>query len=255
MLIILSPHRDDAAFSCGILLTVCAEAEIETQIINDFTLSDYAPFSGTVGREAVTALREREDAELQARIGPSLSFIDLRILDAPLRFGVPAEQTLLEPLNGEEYGREVTALAALLGPYLTAASCVLAPLAMGGHIDHRIVRDAARASCVMTKLAFYEDLPYAARLDGVQRAWYVDTLRRDLASEIMPIAVKHVDGVGRKRDLARLYPSQIEHDTAEEIANYAGTLGGSEILYGSRNVREFLNGIGSGVASGAKEVA
>ena len=55
--VILSPHREDAAFSTGLLLWACALARMPAVAVNVFTRSEYAPYLDGSGLEAVSVAR------------------------------------------------------------------------------------------------------------------------------------------------------------------------------------------------------
>jgi hypothetical protein len=89
-LLILSPHRDDAAFSLSLALEHWLRGRHTLTIVNVFTRSRYAPFSDadTVHENDlmsyVSAMRKREDeAFLKQMRGARM--VDLNLKDAPIR--------------------------------------------------------------------------------------------------------------------------------------------------------------------------
>ena len=99
-LVILSPHRDDAAFSTGTLLQVAAAAHLPVTILNIFTISAYAPFAEPgLSPEAVTALRLAEDRAVIRHLSAATSLRDLSLLDAPLRLEIRDDQVVSGPLS------------------------------------------------------------------------------------------------------------------------------------------------------------
>ena len=113
---LISPHRDDAAFSCGILLSLCASMNLEVQIVNVFTYSNYAPFADLSSADRISELRKSEDVNLQGLVGSCLHFLDLGLLDAPLRLQIRPEQTLKDPIDQSIYLKEVDDLEQALRP-------------------------------------------------------------------------------------------------------------------------------------------
>ncbi len=83
------------------------------------------------------------------------------------------------------------------------ADLVIAPLALGDHIDHRIAQAAARRVGIAA-MAFYEDLPYAARLPDDAPLKRADTLNMALT----PIEISAGDGYQWNQNCVRCYPSQ-----------------------------------------------
>lgn len=156
--LLLSPHIDDVAFSLGgALLDGRFTA---ATVMNVFTLSASSE-DGDGDWRQVTAVRKREDHAFFTALSTPVAFLDLDRLDVPLRLGIPDEAVFCahpsEPAEEE-------ILASALGQ--VRADHLIAPLGLGGHVDHRLVhrvaRDAARGGA--WSVAFYEDLPYAGAL-------------------------------------------------------------------------------------------
>ncbi len=215
--VVVSPHRDDAAFSCGVAIRALA-LSCSITVANFFTVSRYAPFS-VDNCPDVSELRRLEDVSFAKLAGASLS--DLRLIDAPERLSIGvAEIASTRPLDSRDNEplQRIGAHVNSLRPEL-----VFLPLALGDHIDHRIAQNASiAAGCAA--LAFYEDLPYAARLPEnapAQRA-------HDLAINLSPRVIR-VDNAERwKEQCAGCYPSQIEMETVHEIARFSRRYSGGE---------------------------
>ena len=235
---IVSPHCDDAAFSCGIFLSICAAIKLEVQVVNAFTQSDYAPFAEVLPADRISELRKAEDARLQNLLGSSLHFLDLGRRDAPLRLQIPSEQTLKDPLDRSVYLTEVEDLANVFRPLLAQADCVFLPMALGGHIDHQIARDAGMRCIPLDSLAFYEDLPYAARMTDEQRARAIADFPN--FAELRPVAVRRSDGAAIKKVCASCYDSQVDFSTVMEMATYAESRNGGEIFYAGKDAARLL---------------
>lgn len=169
----LSPHLDDAAFSCGGLLAMLADAGWQVVMATAFTRSVPGPTGFALACQTdkglapdvdYMALRRAEDVEA-AEI---LRVADVRWLDlpeaphrgydsAPALFGAVLDgdgvwQPLAERLRG---------ILAELQPAL-----VLAPQGLGNHVDHRQMIRAVLAAGAGQPLAFYRDTPYALRNPG-----------------------------------------------------------------------------------------
>ena len=162
-IVALSPHPDDVAFSIGGLVRHLARDSSVT-VATVFTRHVWAPNLDPDARDPdrVSRIREQEDARYCARIGAAR--VALGFDDAGLR-GYDDETERLGLRPDDTIGPIVrTALDDLLSP----GSAVLCPLGLGGHVDHLVVRDAARtiARSGGLELWFYEDLPYARSLPG-----------------------------------------------------------------------------------------
>lgn len=155
-LLILSPHLDDAVLSVGALI---AEA---TSRGEDVHVATFFSGAGTeVAAEACCETRRSEDLRALRVLGAKALHLDLP--DAPYRGGAyrSFEQIMFAPMDAEDpLVSDVAARIEELVRDLTP-DLVLSPLAVGEHIDHRLVFEAARAMVHPDRIAYYEDLPYA----------------------------------------------------------------------------------------------
>lgn len=227
--LVLSPHRDDAAFSCGLLLSALLRSGANIFITNIFTRSAYAPYLPATQEhrvDQVTLSREQEDAQfcevLAQHSGASpdrICLSDLGWKDAPIRRELADEQVLETSLDPGELRLLADAFAAI-----RSTALVLVPAGIGGHVDHLLVHHAARQAFSGNIILFYEDLPYACwQPIGTQHE-----LPRDVSEWLGPLTLDRT----AKRDFAICYASQIAAGVAEEMQEYANGLGGRERFFG-----------------------
>ncbi len=166
----LSPHLDDAAFSCGGLLAMLADAGWQVVMATAFTRSVPGPTGfalacqtdkGLAADVDYMALRRAEDVKAAG----VLRVADVRWLDlpeAPHRGYNSAVELFGPVLDGEDVWRP---LAELLRRMLAEVqpALVLAPQGLGDHVDHRQMIRAVLAAGTGQPLAFYRDTPYAVR--------------------------------------------------------------------------------------------
>ncbi len=242
-IVVVSPHRDDAAFSLGLSIDGWLGAGHQVTVLNCFTQSDYAPFSDVASVHAndrvsfVSAVRRREDAAWGKLVGPRLQFHDLDLLDAPLRLAIRVDEVQTASIRaGDRAVSRVAGALAKLARGVGAGGVGFAlPLAVGSHIDHRVVRQAALETLapMALPLAFYEDLPYAARA-GAGETLPEDV--RETGSDLQPCsstaAPRDPDGaVRRKTAIAECYDSQIDSAEVRAIAEFSRGYGGRERLW------------------------
>lgn len=147
----ISPHADDIAFSCAGSIALDVAAGHPVTLITAF-------LSG-----ADAAIRRGEDEAAAKALGCTYLCLDLP--DAPDRPEIPSGLGVFMPLGPRHLGIINEVVTRLLWhiPVGTAAQ-VRAPLGIGGHIDHRVVFEAARALAYHCgpdlKLTYYEDQPY-----------------------------------------------------------------------------------------------
>jgi LmbE family N-acetylglucosaminyl deacetylase len=216
--IYLSPHCDDIAFSIGYF----ARARSKGRLVTVFTRSNFTlqPGLGDLSVDQVTALRTQEEKHFAARAG--LTLVDFGLPEAPLR-GFKA----MDPSPADQQ-------AAVIGPLFLPKLLALGrlqrqrqrpwlfvPMAMGGHLDHAIVLKAIlghrRALGRFFRLAFYEDLPYAAWINERSNGMAMFHRMRPLLGWrrlVFPLG----SGLHEKLKLIALYESQ--HRVAPDIAAF-----------------------------------
>lgn len=165
----LSPHLDDAAFSCGGTLAMLADAGHRVIVATVFTRSVPHPRGfalacqldkGLSADVDYMALRRGEDEAAMRILGAQPRWLDFP--EAPHRgYGSPPE------LFGERRAddRVVGTLAPMLRALIDEVdpALILAPRAIGDHVDHHAVRDALGTLSVRAPLALWTDSPYAFR--------------------------------------------------------------------------------------------
>jgi len=158
-LYVLSPHLDDAVWSIGSALQKLALAGHEIYIINLFSLTVHVYESIRPPAEA-TAIRKSEDARAATALGVK------RVFNLDFPDGVLRDMSLSEVMNCDYIAPPYLLKAILisLADILPKDAVVLAPLALGGHVDHLTTRQTALSlETRLGSLLFFEDLPYVAR--------------------------------------------------------------------------------------------
>ncbi len=169
--IYLSPHLDDAILSCGGAIFTQREAGIHVEIWNwmcgfppaDQPLSELARSvhaGWTLGsaQETIT-LRRAEDASAAKRVDATPRYFNF--LDCIYRVNEKGQalygkNLFAPPPPADE--RLVDEIAAKLTENLAADDLLLAPLSIGKHPDHILVRRAAEQTG--HPLHYYGDIPY-----------------------------------------------------------------------------------------------
>lgn len=180
----LSPHLDDVALSCGGLLWEQAQEGQQTSVwticAGDPPAVPFSPFAESLhirwqtGRQAVAQRRSEDLAACRHLLSAwrHFSIPDCIYRRAPdleaERLGLEpgealyaSEEDLFGPLHPAESGL-LQALRFDLEQTLPEHSAVVCPLALGGHVDHRLVRAAAQA--LPHPIWYYADYPYALQV-------------------------------------------------------------------------------------------
>ncbi|TKJ31835.1 MAG: GlcNAc-PI de-N-acetylase [Chloroflexi bacterium B3_Chlor] len=171
--IYLSPHLDDAALSCGGLIHRQAQAGTNVLVVTVFAGSPaqnvLSPFAVELHARwghptNAVAVRTQEDHRAMRLLGAE--YLHLEYPDAIYRFDgcsflyLSREDLLgsLHPLDAELASQIATSIVEICS---TRAPSIYAPLGVGDHVDHQLVREATLTlRNAFPSIVFYEDYPY-----------------------------------------------------------------------------------------------
>jgi hypothetical protein len=113
---------------------------------------------------------------------------------------------------------------------------LVVPAALGNHIDHLTIREAAQSFTTHLPCAFYEDLPYIAThptaLTDLEAFRTTAAQRNEPLTEILYNTNEPTEeAIARKRKLVLNYASQIDDAAGDVIANFVATYNGAERLW------------------------
>ncbi|MEU6021901.1 PIG-L family deacetylase [Micromonospora sp. NPDC047134] len=167
--LLISPHPDDAVWSCGGVMGEWAAADQSLTVVTVFDGDPSAP--GPAARGATEpALRRREDAAALARW--PLTRISLGLPEALFRHDPDGRALYPGPLavrrRVHPADESLTVrVAQALRPLLMRCDEVLLPLAAASHVDHVIAREAAEfalGDLAPPAVRYYAEFPYPTRL-------------------------------------------------------------------------------------------
>jgi LmbE family N-acetylglucosaminyl deacetylase len=245
----LSPHRDDAAFSLAIAITAWLRSRHTVTILNIFTRSRYAPYSDAAfvhendELSYVSAMRLREDEHFLRRttetlpkgLKSNLHMLDLNLKDAPIRLRIPLEELSNTPINSADPSIEKIRKTLAKQAEAGAMEALVLPAALGKHVDHLTVREAAMPFTSTIPTAFYEDLPYATTHPSA--ATDLESLRESAEQRNEPLSavIYRVDSaLEYKRRLVLGYASQIDDEAGTLISDFATRYNGGERLWANQ---------------------
>ena len=223
--IFLSPHFDDAIFSCGgtigvqlssgirpLVITVfggvpSANTRLSPLAAQDHRDMNIAPVQG-VG--AAIELRRQEDRQAMNYL--ELDYLWLDYLDAIYR-GTPPYYPAKESLIGGDVNPADLAIDRQLAEDLVALherlpdAAWYAPLGIGRHVDHQLVSSAIdRLVQRNAKVYFYEEMPYALQPGAL------DARLAELGGSFEPALVEMSEFMAVRLETSDMYASRLRPD-------------------------------------------
>lgn len=237
--IYISPHLDDAVLSCGAQIAQACRAGqrvlIATVMAGDPPLDALSAYARSLHMRwelAAVAERRAEDAAAARILGADTwhwSVPDC-IYRTDLESGQPfyvSDEDIFGPIHPAEEPlvERIVDLLAELPP----CARICAPLTVGNHVDHKLVRAAAEAH-FGRDLLYYEDYPYAQEGEAVAQriaaepgAWQPITVAVD------------ADALKAKIEAILAFRSQLSTfftdraDLERQVRGYAARMGGERL--------------------------
>jgi LmbE family N-acetylglucosaminyl deacetylase len=169
----LSSHLDDAALSCGGLIRRQALGGTQVLVVTVFAgappSGNLSPFAAETharwgSDRSPVATRRDEDRRAMVQLGADCLHLDYP--DAIYRgqgssFLYSSDQELFGPVNPADSNLSSQVATAIADIRSSQDSVVYAPLSVGNHVDHQLVRDALLSlGAAAGGVVFYEDYPY-----------------------------------------------------------------------------------------------
>jgi LmbE family N-acetylglucosaminyl deacetylase len=171
---VFSPHFDDAVLSVGQhvlswrsagyeveVITVCTE--FETSVLS-YDSQDFVDNCGAPNLAEFRKIRANEDKKAMKKIGVS-SYSWMGVTDGGFREsnGKPVYRTHNELFSGVIADRKerTKELQQKISSYLKKHAIVIAPLGVGQHADHLLVKECLGQLVPQKQLCWYMDIPYA----------------------------------------------------------------------------------------------
>lgn len=217
-IVFLSPHLDDVVLSCGDLLLKEKEAGKNVCVLNIFSgifRGEDIPLLAKKFHERwnhqneVVEMRLMEDDKALQYLGVRKN--QLGYLDCIYRKDTKGRDRVIseEEIFNADIGKDqelILALTKELRAWVLKENVkvIYAPLGIGGHIDHHIVRNCVcNLNMESVTIIFYEDVPYVMRQE--EDAW-----RKNLTKALHPLLIPIKETWHQKKiEAIRLYASQI----------------------------------------------
>ncbi|MHB9034210.1 MAG: PIG-L deacetylase family protein [Anaerolineae bacterium] len=184
--IYLSPHLDDAVYSCGARIFTQVQAGLPVRVVSCFTATPPDEYLTAFTSELkerwgdiddINAVRRAEDIEASQLLG--YSYQHLAYMDCVYRQGGADNAPLyptVEDIFADIHPAEVALAREILNEMQARnpdwrEALIYAPLAAGHHVDHLLVRRSALLwQRQGAQVYFYEDYPYAGQAEVTQAA-------------------------------------------------------------------------------------
>jgi len=218
--IYLSPHFDDAVYSCGgaigvqahagqrpLVVTIFAGIPSSTLELSSFALKMHNVMGFGQDAEPLIAARRKEDANALGHLHADYLWLDY--VDAIYR-GTPAYYTRNDLICGRvhpgdlEIGRRLAQDLLILYERLPHATWYV-PLGVGLHVDHQIVTSAANQLLQHgANIKFYEDFPYAKKARRLRKRL------KEIGITLQPVLLEISETLQLRQKAAEMYASQVK---------------------------------------------
>lgn len=237
--VFVEPHYDDVAFSCGGTLAGRVRTGAPVELLTVFTAdpapdAPLSPLARTVHAEWTGGERPYEQRRREAAQVDALLLVQRTALDLPeVLYRMPHLTAIEEVLQPDETPESDSFFASVYDALDKALGkedvlTIVAPLGVGGHLDHLLVHAAIRALAAQRPgwtVWYYEDFPYTLDVPALKRRV------RTLGSTYRPATVDIVDTLDARVRLSACYTSQVRaiFGTSDRlrslISEYAGRVG------------------------------
>lgn len=216
--IYLSPHLDDAVLSCGALIWEQVRLGIPVEIWTVFAgipphapLSDFARLThamwGTSGARQTVMVRRGEDKQAATLLG--VKAVHLHFFDCIYRLSPGGKFLYSESVTTAVHPDDlplVEKIAVQFSQRLRKGDMLVCPLALGGHVDHVLVRRAAES--LGLHLQYSADIPYVLNTPPA-----LEPAVTELKGQVHPVSEAAMDAwlraVGEyKSQLSSLYSGE-----------------------------------------------
>lgn len=237
--IYLSPHLDDAVFSCGGLILDQTRQGHEVDIWTIFAgdppgedLSEFATLLHKVWNAGPNPVRERREEDLEACRIVGARAVHFPYPDCIYRHSAVDGRSLYpgrEAIFGGWDPEEADLIRSLVQRFekdIPRNAQLISPLGIGNHVDHALTRQAAQR--LGRELWYYADYPYAREKTGKESLRVMRNLR-DWTEKVSGVSA---DGLAGWQQAMAAYRSQIstfwkdEQTLFQEILDYSCSQGG-----------------------------
>jgi len=227
--VFLSPHSDDVALSLGAFL-MWKPSDVHIHIVTVFSISECTADNSITNSAIVSSIRKLEDEELIKSLSGDVKGRWLDRQDAPLRLHI-SDETVFHSKFTKLDMKEVQHLVSTIKVEYDGFDLIFAPIGLGTHIDHLVVRNAALELLRDGfPIVFYEDIPYAADLSLKEITEHIKELESLSGQQLDYYCIKTGISVEEKVSLLSCYRSQIDSRTESRVRSHANRIDSKTVV-------------------------
>lgn len=235
----LSPHYDDAVYSCGGAIHTAAQRQ-PVQVLTLMAGEPQPPYPDSpiirelhrrweAGEHPVQERRQEDQtaAQILGCVTAYAEITDCIYRSANGQALYPSEESLWSVVHPDDPAHQALRQIALPA---TRALTIFAPLGAGQHVDHLIVRDWALELIPQHpewEFWFYEDFPYLRQRDAVDAAlealpWISEISELPIAEESIRARIAAMCAYRSQVSSFWRHESEIEHDVRLSFSDASG---------------------------------
>jgi len=223
--VILSAHCDDAILSLGGLILKGGSFSI----VNIFSNCAWSLQKNLVDPKEITRLNKKEERKAISKTKSDLEMLDLP--EALLRGYKEWNASLIKSSQEQKLRKRVSQI---LVQKISTHKHAYVPLAVGEHVDHKIIFQETIKLIKKNKnnwkekiIYFYEDLPYATDYPVKKQI----TKLKMHSLHVVPKLINITDQMQRKLELLSYYKTQLDEKELEKVRNHTVDPGSKGTCY------------------------
>ncbi len=218
----ISPHLDDAVFSCGgfIRQLVLSGSRVIVATVVTADAPDELPLGWLAKRNLrswgnqrhIFALRCAEDLAAVRHLGAEtlhLGFLDCIYRRDAQQLPLYTRRVINVPLHPYDLQFFQPALETRLRELLVQAIKVVCPLTIGNHVDHLLVRQAVEAVTTARQRIYYEEFPYILRTGKHHTKW-VNLSQQMIRLQPAEIEARLLASTSYRSQIPGLFPAPLD---------------------------------------------
>jgi len=213
---VYTAHSDDVSYSIPLYLKYLYETGSNIKLLYIFQKTNYAP---NLDDHRVSRVSKERMLEVRGFCQKwKIKFEGLNYKDACLRKDYSGKEVCHNQQMTKTDRRLIQRLSSIIEP----ADLSLFPLAIGDHIDHRILMEIGILQTQQgLNLGFYEDLPYACEFEDDRIKSYLDYVSKKISFNLVKVTIRDDSFRKTKTLAARINKSQVSEKYIHQIIAYS----------------------------------